>query len=313
VTRTAHLWPAALTVLGAVACKRAALPAPPPADVSAIPSHATRRPGDLVRFAVFGDYGDGGRGEAEVAALVRKLAPDFIVTTGDNNYPSGEAATLDEHVGRFYAPYIGDYHGAFGPGSPVNRFFPAAGNHDWLSGLEPYLAYFTLPGNERYYELDRGPVDIFVIDTDPAEPDGITASSVQAQWLRAALGRSRACFKVVAGHHPPWSSGPHGSTADVQWPFSAWGVTAAFFGHDHVYERFDVGGTTVITVGIGGAPIYEFVPTVVTGSLVRYNATHGLVLVSVSTSDITFELYATAGDRIDALARRAPAGCVAEK
>ena len=54
---------------------------------------------DRVRLAVIGDYGDGSQAAADVAALVRAWQPDYVITTGDNNYPKGEAATIDGNVG----------------------------------------------------------------------------------------------------------------------------------------------------------------------------------------------------------------------
>src|SRR5215813_1931282 len=50
-----------------------------------IPSIAP--PDARIRFAVIGDYGSAGPDEAAVARLVRGWTPDFVVTTGDNNYP----------------------------------------------------------------------------------------------------------------------------------------------------------------------------------------------------------------------------------
>ena len=46
-----------------------------------------------VVFAVLGDYGSGDQNEADVAELVLSWQPDFIITLGDNNYPSGAADT----------------------------------------------------------------------------------------------------------------------------------------------------------------------------------------------------------------------------
>ena len=43
---------------------------------------------ESIRFAVIGDYGLASQGEQDVANLVKSSAPSFIVTTGDNNYPS---------------------------------------------------------------------------------------------------------------------------------------------------------------------------------------------------------------------------------
>ena len=71
---------------------------------------------------------------------------------------------------------------AIGKGGTTNRFFPSPGNHDWVAGLGAYVEYFTLPGNERYYDVDLGLVHLYVLDSDLHEPDGTTADSVQAKW-----------------------------------------------------------------------------------------------------------------------------------
>ena len=154
-----------------------------------------------------GDFGSGSRDAADVAALVAGWQPDFVVTTGDNNYPAGAAETLDANVGQFYSAFIGDYQGAYGAGSQINRFFPSLGNHDWdcrdrTSRLPlPYLDYFTLPegpGEERYYSVQWGPVEVFAVDSDYREPDGTEINSAQAAWLRGA-GRVQRALEV-GGH-----------------------------------------------------------------------------------------------------------------
>src|SRR5437868_2739834 len=45
--------------------------------------------------AVIGDYGTAGTPERDVAALVKSWNPDVIITTGDNNYETGAASTID--------------------------------------------------------------------------------------------------------------------------------------------------------------------------------------------------------------------------
>src|SRR5688572_13851644 len=51
-----------------------------------------------VTIGVIGDYGSAYAGgasfsnEQAVANLIKSWNPDFIITTGDNNYPNGEAA-----------------------------------------------------------------------------------------------------------------------------------------------------------------------------------------------------------------------------
>ncbi|MCA9180264.1 MAG: metallophosphoesterase, partial [Planctomycetales bacterium] len=86
---------------------------------------------DTTRFAVIGDYGWAGPREAAVAAMVEQWQPEFILTTGDNNYDYGTAETIDANIGQYYHGYIGNYQGDYGPGADGNQFFPALGNHDW--------------------------------------------------------------------------------------------------------------------------------------------------------------------------------------
>jgi hypothetical protein len=235
-----------------------------------------------LRVAVIGDYGGDNAAEAQVATLVTGLQPDLVVTVGDNNYPDGAAETIDRNIGKYYAKFIAPYHGAFGPGASENRFFPSLGNHDWRTpGAQPYLDYFELPGNERYYDVVRGPVHLFIVDSDPHEPDGITSDSKQAAWLREGLAHSTAPHRWVLFHHPPFSSGPHGSTPELQWPFAAWGATAVFSGHDHDYERFDTGGAPYVVVGTSGESPYPFNEPV-TGSAARIAGSHGALRLEVT-------------------------------
>jgi hypothetical protein len=256
---------------------------------------------ETVQFAVIGDYGFAGEPEANVADLVISWDPDFIITTGDNNYEFGEATTIDINIGQFYHAYINPYFGSFGAGSlSGNRFFPSLGNHDWESpNAQPYLDYFELPGNERYYTFMSGPVHFFVLDSDPREPDGVTSDSAQAQWLRNALQASTAPWKLVYFHHPPYSSGTvHGSHAYMQWPFQEWGASAVLTGHEHHYERLNINHFPYFVVGLGGRSIHEFgAPLSV--SVVRYNEDFGAMLVDADASAMTFRFYSRFGALID--------------
>src|ERR1043165_2715467 len=62
-----------------------------------------------VIIGVIGDYGSGTTNELAVANLVKSWNPDFIMTVGDNNYPYGEASTIDQNVGQFFHDYIFPY------------------------------------------------------------------------------------------------------------------------------------------------------------------------------------------------------------
>lgn len=259
----------------------------------------------VTRLAVIGDYGMNNDDEAEVAALIASWEPDAVITTGDNNYPDGTAETIDDNIGRYFHDLIAPYRGVYGPGASVNRFFPVLGNHDWRTASgspplpQPYLDFFTLPGNERYYDVQLGPVHVFAVDSDSHEPDGIESTSIQADWLRAGLRNSTAPWRLVFTHHPPYSSSSvHGSTPALQWPFAEWGASAVLSGHDHAYERIERDGMVYFVNGIGGASLYP-VGAPVEGSQVRFNAAHGAMLIEATQSVITYTLAASNGDVYD--------------
>src|SRR2546428_462547 len=259
--------------------------------------------GTTVRFAHIGDYGSSSSNENRVANLVKGWNPDFIVTDGDTNYPNGAASTIDQNIGQYYQSYIGNYKGSWGPGSATNRFWPALGNHDWDSGDQPYLDYFTLPNNERYYNVvfGGGLVQLFVIDSDDHEPDGNTSISVQSDWLQNALASSTACFKLVNFHHPPYTTWSGRSTTEMRWPFPSWGADMVLAGRAHVYERLNAGGFPYIVNGLGGEDLASFGSTLQSGvtSVVRYNLDFGAMLVTANTSGITYQFYSAGGNLID--------------
>lgn len=258
---------------------------------------------ETVEFAVIGDYGLAGDGEAAVAALIDSWEPAFIITVGDNNYPDGEAETIDANIGQYYAPYIYPYQGQYTTTvstKDVNRFFPTLGNHDFSGpdGAEPYLDYFTLPGNERYYDFVWGSVHLFALNSDFSEPDGISAGSVQAQWLQQQLAASTAPWQVVYFHVPPYSSGHHGSGAWMQWPFEAWGADAVLSGHDHHYERLLINGIPYFVNGLGGGAIYA-VGTTLPESQAHFSGTHGAMRVTATIEALTFEFITRNGEVVD--------------
>lgn len=256
-----------------------------------------------VRFAVIGDYGKAGPGELAVSQLVKGWRPDLILTTGDNNYPNGCADTIDANIGQYYHDYIHNYAGGYGAGSATLRFLPSPGNHDYYCSLQPYLDYFTLPGNERYYDYRVGNVHFFALDSNP-EGGGTSPASEQALWLKGKLAASTATWKIVFFHHAPYSSGTHGSTTQMRWPFRSWGATAVLAGHDHTYERLNVDNIPYFVNGLGGVARYAF-KTVLAQSYVRFNAAYGAMLVEAHANVLRFEFWDVNGNLVDAYARLA--------
>ncbi len=262
-------------------------------------------PKGTIRFAVIGDYGNGSRSARDVALMIDSWHPHFVTTVGDNNYgdekfPRGAAQTIDQNIGKFYHEYISPYTGQYGSGATNNRFFPIPGHSDWDSpdGLQPYLEYFSLPGNERYYDFVQGPVHFFMLDTDQREPDGASASSVQGRWLERKLSQSKAPWKLVYSSHAPYTSHRVPDVEYMRWPFKAWYADAIFSGFYHVYERLHVDGLPYFVNGAGGTWISSF-GEIDDSSQFRYREEFGAMLIDATDTHITFRFVNRVGRIVD--------------
>jgi len=258
----------------------------------------------LTKFAVIGDFGWDGPDELAVANLVKSWNPDFIITVGDDNYDNGDASTIDKNIGKYYHDYIKPYLGAYGSGSPdINRFWPVPGNHDWrATNLQPYLDYFTLPNNERYYDFVVGDVHFFMVDADGHEPDGYSKTSVQAMWIKSKMENSTAKWKIVALHYSPYSSAQtHGSVTTVRWPYKDWGADAVFSGHDHTYERLIVNNLVYFVNGLGGKSLRtdDFNGGLLPESKAHYSADYGAMLIEAYDDSINCKFINKNGLLID--------------
>jgi len=255
---------------------------------------------DKITFAVIGDYGRASQNEADVANLVKSWNPDFIVTVGDNNYDDGAAWSIDPNIGQYYHDYIYPYKGSYGNGAATRRFFPSMGNHDWTkdSDANAYFNYFNFTKHETFYDFVQGPVHFFMLDSDKKEPDGYTSTSTQAKWLKKALAASTSPFNVVVFHHPPYSSGRHGSNEYMRWPFKEWGADAVLNGHDHSYERLLVNGLPYFVNGVGGSDLYKF-ETILPESQVRFNQDFGAMRVEATSTYMKFQMITRTGVLVD--------------
>ena len=159
--------------------------------LSVQPSLPARAQSEKISFAVIGDYGLAGQNEADVANLVKSWNPDFIVTVGDNNYNDGSAWSIDQNIGQYYHDYIYPYTGKYGTGSPIRRFFPSLGNHDYGGDTDAnaYFKYFGFYKQESFYDFVQGPVHFFIVNSNKEEPDGYNATSTQAKWLKKSDDR----------------------------------------------------------------------------------------------------------------------------
>ena len=218
---------------------------------------------DSVVFAVIGDYGFDSDNEYDVSELVKSWDPDFIVSLGDNNYPSGERQSLKKNISKYYSDYIYNFDApkdlrcegkAFL--EMENRFFPCPGNHDEnpTTGILNYLNYFTLPGEETYYSFSWGSMNFYSLNS--------LAPNIyeQRKWLVNEMSNSQQPFNIVFFHHSPFGTGLHSQAGWMRLDYEEMGVDVVMTGHDHIYSRIEkVGDENVhyIINGLGGKSLYK--------------------------------------------------------
>jgi hypothetical protein len=108
-------------------------------------------------------------------------------------------------------------------------------------------------------------------------------------------------------HHPRWASSTTFATAEVQAIVQAmydYGVELYLSGHAHFYERFSrlnasgnpdaTYGMRPIVVGVGGRDFSGF-NTVAANSEARQNNTFGVLKLTLSSNQYTFQFVPIAG------------------
>ena len=196
-------------------------------------------------FAVVGDFGSGNENEAAVASLIESWHPDFVLTVGDNAYPTGSDEVLDRDIFSPYAAVMRE-----------SAWFPALGNHDVkTSGGKPELDAFHSLGNERWYRFTWGNAGVVVLDSNTSVDPG----SPQLRFARSSLAL-RSCFRFAAWHHPPWeppaASLSPGLRRNIVPLVEKHGTQVVFEGHLHAYARSRPHhGVLYVAVGTGGAQL----------------------------------------------------------
>ena len=95
---------------------------------------------------------------AQQMALVNRRQPvDLVLVGGDNVYPNGDLAQLDRLFVKPYQELL------------ANKvpFFAVLGNHDIRTrNGEGQVTYQAFGMGGRWYNLRRGPVEFFMLDTN---------------------------------------------------------------------------------------------------------------------------------------------------
>ncbi|QDE82264.1 metallophosphoesterase [Myxococcus xanthus] len=265
-----------------------------------------------VHFVAVGDFGTGGSNQKKVAAAMVKRQAELFVALGDNAYAAGTEAEIQNNL--------------FVPMEALLAqvpFFAALGNHEYVTNQgQPYLDNLYLPtnnpeGTERYYSFDWGHVHFVALDSNCAvglaSADRCTRDA-QKTWLERDLAGSTQPWKIVFFHHPPWSSGEHGSQLSMRRHFGPimekYGVDLVLTGHDHNYERSKPmkgdavagsgeKGIPYLVVGGGGATLRKLPGNKPDWSVIRDNQAYGFLDVTVVDGTLTAQLLGVNGDTVD--------------
>lgn len=170
-------------------------------DTDPLTLHTAPVPGDATKFsfAVIGDWGQGSTAESSVLRQIGRSPASFVVTVGDNAYPSGDEdsyGNLERGAvfGRDQLPLIGP--------RPV---FAAQGNHGFLQNL-PYLRNFPSDTVARA-SGGRYRQGTYCCTS----PMGASSEDYASAWYAFTWGNAR--FYVLDS---AWADGPADYQADFE-------------------------------------------------------------------------------------------------
>lgn len=267
--------------------------APPPSAVLALPKKT-----GSVRFAAIGDAGRGDTAQYEVSEQMqafRKVFPfDFVVMLGDNVYDGGTPEDYRQKFELPYKPLLDDHV----------PFFATIGNHDEPN--QPAYAPFHMD-NHRYYSFEppslvsriAGPsVRFFMIDTEQLD-------RAQLEWIDREMAASRADWKIPVFHRPIYTSGRYEEPARIlraplEPLFIKHGVTVAFSGHEHFYERIKPqhGITYFISGAAGSLRAADIRKTDFTDA--GFDRDFHFMLIEIAGGELYFQAISRTGASVDA-------------
>lgn len=230
-------------------------------------------PKKSLRFIVFGDWGRNGEyKQKEVADELGKVAKEykasFIVSTGDNFYPSGVRSVQDHN-------WIASFEDIYTAHALQTDWYIVLGNHDYKGDPQAEVEYtkidrrWNMPA--RYFakkisinEDSSQQVLLVFLDTTPLisqyyestdHKDNVATQDTAAQrkWLENILSdpSPNIKWKFVFGHHPLYTGGPRLNSVETKELnqllkpiFDKNHVNAYICGHEHSLQHIKPAGDT---------------------------------------------------------------------
>ena len=270
---------------------------------------------DAYHFFVLGDWGRNGQfNQQDVADIMERsvyvIEPEMVLSTGDNFYDNGVGSTQDYNwISSYEKIYWGQYLHC--------PWYVVLGNHDYRGNIQAQVDYteisrrWNLP--ERYYFKDietddGGTARLVFIDTSPLEDDyyhekkykDLVAdqdTTAQLLWMDSVLSSTGSDWKIVVGHHPPFSGGVRvNSTGNIRRHlepvFKRNDVDIYFAGHEHDLQHIYPGeGTHYIVSGAGS----EVRPTGMMEHSKFARSVPGFVVASLTKESLLLQFVDTSG------------------
>ena len=230
------------------------------------------------QFIVLGDWGmQGNAAQTKVAQQLEQMAAtnpiEFIVTTGDNFYPFGVKSAGDPLWRKNFEDVYASPHIKELP------WYVTLGNHDYFGEFQAEIDYarthprWILPATYHARDITHNGklfARLVFADSDPylreyqGRPDlyhrvNQQDPAAQTAWLEQQLKDDEPVWKLVFAHHPLYTSGEHGNSAELiqSWAglFERYHVNAYFAGHDHHLEHLKPPAATHYFISGGGGAL----------------------------------------------------------
>jgi len=292
-------------------------------DSSAIPAKGTVliKKETALNFIAMGDWGrNGADHQKQVALQMGKTATDtraqFIITTGDNFYPSGVASEWDPLWKYSFEDIYTDF-------SLQWDWYPVLGNHDYKSNPGAQVKYSAISRRwrmpSRYYS-QKIPINgdttqqvlIVFIDTNPLIPEFYANkeygpnvktqdSTRQKKWLAKTLSDTSSAirWKIVVGHHPMYTGGGRTEWYDTKAIrrslkplFDKYGVDVYLTGHEHSLQHIVVGKTNHF---ISGAASEKTAARLIDGGKMAASV-YGFMLFSITGKELLMQAIDDTGN-----------------
>lgn len=294
-----------------------------PSESTPITKNLIKEPSTL-NFIAMGDWGrNGADHQKQVAKQMGVTAADvkanFIISTGDNFYPSGVISAQDPSFKYSFEDIYTDF-------SLQWDWYPVLGNHDYKSNPDAQVDYSKISRRwkmpARYY-AKKFPINgdlnnqvlIAFIDTNPLIPEFYSNAeygpnvkgqdtTAQKRWLIKTLSDTDPAikWKIVVGHHPIYTGGSRTDAYDTKAVraslksiFEMYAVDIYLTGHEHSMQYIKPAGKTHYFIS-GAASEKTAVKLITDAEMVASD--YGFMLFSVSKDQLRMQTINDQGEII---------------